>query len=55
MNVLLCVEFLGTIFLELTPLIYRTKVFGILCPKYYFPINELFIIESSYFIMRILL
>lgn len=46
MNVLLCVEFLGTIFLERTSLIYRTKVFGILWPKYSFPINELFIIES---------
>ena len=44
MNVLLCVEFLGTIFLELTSLIYRT--FGILWPKYSFPINELFVIES---------
>ena len=55
MNVLLCVEFLGTIFLEQTPPIYRIKVFGILCAKYFFPINELFIKEFSYFIMRILL
>lgn len=47
MNLLLCVEFLGTIFLELTPLIYRKKLFAILCPKYSFPINELFLIESS--------
>ncbi len=36
MNVLLCVELLGTIFLEQTPLIYRIKVFGILCAKYFF-------------------
>jgi hypothetical protein len=46
MNVLLCVELLGTIFLEQTPLIYRIKVSGILCAKYSFPINELFVIES---------
>lgn len=30
MNVLLCVEFLGTIFLEQTSLIYKKRVFGIL-------------------------
>lgn len=50
MNVLLCVEFLGTIFLERIPplSLYRTKVFGILCPQYSFPIKELFfIIEFS--------
>ena len=52
-NVLLCVEFLGTILLERIPplSLYRTKVFGILCPQYSFPIKELFfifIIESSF-------
>ena len=62
LNVLLCVELLGTIFLEQkTPLILyiqeKKVLFGILCAKYSFPINELFIIfiiESSYSIMKIM-
>lgn len=54
MNVLLYVEFLGTIFLEVIPLLFcyieRTKVFGILCPQYSFPIKELLIVESFFFL-----
>lgn len=58
MNVLLCVEFLGTIFLELIPLLFcyiEQKFWYIVSSVFFFPIKELLIIESSYFFRRILL
>lgn len=56
MNVLLFVEFLGTIFLELIPLLFcyiEQKFWYIVSSVLFFPIKELLIIESSYFFMRI--
>ena len=50
MNVLLCVEFLGTIFLELIPLLFcyiEQKFWYIVSSVFFFPIKELLIIESS--------